>query len=276
MIQTGKYNELEVVKILSFGAYLSDGNEEILLPLKYVPEGTEIGNFIEVFIYNDNENRPIATTLRPFATVEEFAFLKVREVNDFGAFLDWGIAKDLFVPYAGQKTPMQTGNKYVVYIYIDEETGRITATSKIGKILDNEDLDLEIEDEVELIIYDKTDLGFKAIVNNKYSGLIYKNEVFEPVEIGDKKRAYIKQIREDNKIDLSLQKTGYEHIEDAKYKILHQLKINNGTLNLGDHSSPEEIHEKLKMSKKAFKKTIGGLYKDQLIKIGDHEIRLIK
>ena len=276
MIETGRYNELEVVKILSFGAYLSEigGTEEILLPLKYIPEGTEVGVMLDVFVYNDNENRPVATTLKPFAQVGEFALLTVKETNDLGAFLDWGIAKDLFVPFREQRMQMQQGKKYIVYLYIDESTGRIAASSKYAKFIDNRSADYKIGQEVELIISEHTDLGYKAIINNQYLGLLYNNEVFEKVYVGDLKRGYIKLMREDGKIDLSLQKQGYAHVEDSKHLILHHLNINNGSIALGDKSSPEEIYKKLKISKKAFKKTIGGLYKEAVIEISDHEIKL--
>ena len=276
MIETGRFNELEVVKILSFGAYLSEagGTEEILLPLKYIPEGTEIGSLLDVFIYNDNENRPVATTLKPFAQVCEFALLTVKETSELGAFLDWGIAKDLFVPFREQRMQMQEGKKYIVYIYIDESTGRITASSKYAKFIDNKSATFSVGQEVELIVSEHTDLGYKAIINNQYLGLIYNNEVFEKIYVGDIKRGYIKLLRDDGKIDLSLQKQGYAHVEDSKLLILHYLKLNNGIIALGDKSSPEEIYKKLKISKKAFKKTIGGLYKEAVIEISDHEIKL--
>jgi uncharacterized protein len=276
MINTGKYNELKVLKKLPFGLYLTDGTEEILLPLKYVPENTEIDDLIEVFIYNDNENRPIATTLRPYACVGDFAFLKVNEVNELGAFLEWGIAKDLFVPFREQRVQMQAGRSYLVFIYIDEETNRLVATSKTNKFISNDEFPLDIDDEVELLISEKTDIGYKAIINNRFIGLLYSNELFESLNIGDKKRGFIKLIRPDNKIDLSLQRSGYEHIEDSKYKILHQLEQGKGHFNLGDKSTPEEIYKMFKMSKKAFKKTIGGLYRDKIIEISDYEIKLLK
>lgn len=276
MIETGKYNELEVVKILTFGAYLSEkgGTEEILLPLKYIPEGTEVGSILDVFIYNDNENRPVATTLKPYAQVGEYAFMTVKETSDLGAFLDWGIAKDLFVPFREQRMQMQQGKKYLVYLYIDETTGRITASSKYAKFIDKNAAAFKQGDEVELLISEHTEMGYKAIINNQYLGLIYLNEVFDKLYIGDIKRGYIKLMREDGKIDLSLQKQGYEHVEDSKHLLLHQLKMNDGIIALGDKSSPDEIYRKLKMSKKAFKKTIGGLYKDKLIEITDFEIKL--
>ena len=276
MIAIGKYHTLHVVKEVSFGLYLSDDErvEEILLPIKYVPEGTKVDDKIQVFIYNDSENRPIATTLKPFAQVGEFAFLKVLDATDFGAFMDLGIAKDVFVPLKEQRVRMRKDGEYVVYIYIDEETGRIAASSKWNKFIDNE-MTLQEGEEVALLISDRTDLGFKAIINNKFHGLIYENEVFGNLEIGDRKRGFVKKIREENKIDLTLQQQSYEHIGDVKLDILQQLKLNNGTLPLGDKSTPEEIYEKLNISKKAFKKTIGGLYKDGTIELSDFSIRLL-
>ncbi len=274
MIEIGKYNELEVVRKISIGMYLTDGNEEILLPTKFIPSEARIGAKIEVFVFIDNEGRPIATTEEPYAVVGDFTVLTVREVTDYGAFLDWGISKDVFVPFREQRVPMIEGHEYFVYIYLDEETNRVAASSKWSKFLST-DIDFQVEDEVQLLIAEQTDLGFKAIINNKYLGLLYKNEVFEPLHIGDRKRGFVKAIREDDKVDLSLQVKGYEHIEDSKYKILHQLENSNGIIALGDKSTPEEIYQTLKLSKKAFKKTIGGLYKDQLIEIGDFEIKLI-
>lgn len=275
MLTIGKYNELEVKSKAAIGLYLTDDGEDVLLPVKYVPEKTEVGDMLEVFVYLDNENRPIATTLKPFATVGDFAFLTVKDVNDHGAFLDWGIAKDVFVSYAEQRGEMHVGNNYLVHLFIDEVSGRIAATTKWSKYLDDGTSELDSGEEVELLIAEKTDLGYKAIINNRYEGLLYKNEVFEEINIGDKKRGYIKQIRDDGKIDLRLQPEGYGHIEDSKLIILKQLEINKGVLSLGDKSSPEDIYQQLKISKKVFKKTIGGLFKEQRITISDYEIRAI-
>lgn len=275
MLEIGKYNELAVKSKSSIGLFLTDGEDDVLLPVKYVPEKTEVGDMLEVFVYLDNENRPIATTLKPFATIGDFAFLTVKDVNDHGAFLDWGIAKDVFVSYAEQRGEMHVGNNYLVHLFIDDVSGRIAATTKWSKYLDDDTTELNTGDEAELLIAEKTDLGYKAIINNRYEGLLYKNEVFEEINIGDKKRGYIKQIRDDGKIDLRLQPEGYGHIEDSKLIILKQLEINKGVLSLGDKSSPEDIYLQLKISKKAFKKTIGGLFKERRITISDYEIRAI-
>ena len=274
MLEIGQYNNLEVVKKASIGYFLNDGNEDVLLPQRYAPDNIRIGDKMEVFVYLDNENRPVATTLNPLATVGEFAFLKVLEVNEHGAFLDWGIDKDIFSPYSEQRVEMKEGREYLVYIFVDEKSGRIAASSKWKQFMD-ETVELEVGEEVELIIAEKTDLGYNAIINNTNEGLIYKNEVFEELLPGEKKRGYIKLIREDGKVDLTLQQQGYAHIVDLKDVILKKLGDNNGIISLGDKSSPDEIYRQLKISKKAFKKAIGGLYKDRLIEIDDHEIRFV-
>jgi predicted RNA-binding protein (virulence factor B family) len=275
MVEIGKYNTLEVLKNTPIGLYLGDGSEEVLLPKRYVPEKIKIGDKIKVFVYLDNENRPVATTLQPFATVDEFAFLRVKEINEHGAFFDWGIDKDVFAPYSEQTGELKTGHNYVVYIYTDERSGRIAASLKWNQFVDDETNVLTNGTEVRLLIAQQTELGYKAIIDNRYEGLLYANEIFEPLHIGDVKKGFIKQVRDDGKIDLSLQQQGYEHIEDLKQLLLQQLKNNKGFLPLGDKSSPEEIYQHLKISKKSFKKTIGGLFKEKLITLGDFEIRLL-
>ena len=275
MLSIGQYNNLEVKTKATIGLYLTDGEDDVLLPVKYVPQGTEVGDTLDVFVYLDNENRPVATTLKPFATVGDFEFLTVKDVNDHGAFMDWGIAKDVFVSYAEQRGEMIVGKKYLVHLFVDDISGRIAATTKWIKYLNDDISELETGEEVELLIAEKTEMGYKAIINNRYEGLIYKNEVFEEINIGDKKRGYIKNKRDDGKIDLRLQPDGYGHIEDTKLIILKQLELNKGVLALGDKSSPEDIYRQLKISKKAFKKTIGGLFKERKITISDNEIKLI-
>lgn len=274
MIEIGKYNTLEVVKYTPIGFYLGDGSEEILLPKRYVPEKAKIGDKLKVFVYLDSENRPIATTLNPFATVDEFAFLRVKEINQHGAFFDWGIDKDVFAPYSEQTEELEQGNKYLVFIYIDERSGRIAASLKWNQFIDDDTNELTGGAEVRLLIAQSTELGYKAIVNNQYEGLLYSNEIFELLNIGDIKKGFIKQVREDGKIDLSLQQQGYGRIIDLKQLLLQELKNHKGFLPLGDKSSPVEIYQQLKISKKAFKKTIGGLFKEKLITLSDFEIRL--
>jgi len=275
MLEIGKYNELIVKSKAAIGLYLHDGHESVLLPARYVPENTAVGDVMKVFVYLDNENRPVATTLKPNAELGDFAFLTVKDVTSHGAFLDWGIAKDIFVAYQEQRTEMQTGKKYLVYLFMDDFSGRIAATSKWGKHIDKLTDDLSEGDEVQLLIAEETDAGFKAIIDNRYEGLIYRNEIFQPLKEGDVKKGFIKFVREDGKIDLTLQKQGFKNVLDTKDMILEKLKENHGILELGDKSSPEDITRALNISKKVFKKTIGTLYKDRLISVRDYEIRLV-
>ena len=270
-MEIGQYNELKVKSKAMIGVYLTDGAEDVLLPKKYIDEMPEEGDEMRVFVYLDNDNRPIATTLSPNAVVGDFTFLEVKDINHHGAFLDWGIAKDLFVPYAEQRADLKIGKEYLFYVFIDDESNRIAATTKWNKYI-SKDHNLKEDDEVGLLIAERTDMGYRAIINNSAEGLIYKNEIFGDLKIGERRRGYIKTIRDDGKIDLRLQPKGYEHVEDSKYVILNYLKNNEGKLELGDKSPAEKIYSLLKMSKKVFKKTIGGLYKDRLINIGDFEI----
>ena len=274
IIEIGKYNTLEVIKETDFGIYVGDEVEEILMPTKWIPEGTEVGDMIEVFIYNDSEDRMIATTMVPKITLNTFAFLEARQVTSIGAFMDWGLHKDLLVPFKEQLVRMEAGQSYMVYMYLDEVTDRLVGSSHVNKFVQVEDIDLEVGQEVQLLLYQDTDLGFKAIINNKYKGLIYKNEVFTDAVVGTSTIGYVKAIREDNKIDLSLQKVGFEAIGEFAEKIMEVLQQNSGVLNLHDKSSPEQIHSQLQMSKKNFKKAVGTLYKQRLIVIGDDRITL--
>jgi predicted RNA-binding protein (virulence factor B family) len=275
MIQVGEYNELEVVKELDFGIYLREGDVEILMPTKWVPKGTKIGDFLNVFIFRDSDDRLIATTVTPLAVAESFAYLEAKQVNDIGAFLDWGMDKDLFVPFREQQSRMEAGKSYIVFVYVDEETDRIIASSKLSRFIEREEIKIQEGDIVDLLIYSETDLGFNAIVNDLYSGLIYKNEIFEAIRIGDKMQGFVKRVREDNKIDLSLQKSGYELVDDVKWRILKLMKEEKGLLLLNDNSTPEEIKAKLQISKKAFKKAIGALYRERLVKLTDKGVELI-
>lgn len=275
MIQVGKYNELEVVKQMDFGIYLSADNSEVLLPQKWIPQGTRIGDVLNVFVYRDSEDRLIATTMEPYAVSGEFAFLEVKQSNNIGAFLDWGMEKDLLVPFSEQPNKMIPGRSYIVFVYTDEKSNRMVASAKLNKFIERNNIDLEPNDVVDLLIYSETDRGFNAIINNTYTGLIYKNEIYDNVRIGDRLKGYVKQVREDNKIDLSLQKAGYELVDDVKWKILNILKDNNGFLALHDNSNPEEIKNTLQISKKAFKKAVGTLYKERLITLTDDGIKLV-
>lgn len=276
LINVGQYNELEVVKELDFGIYLREGDVEILMPTKWVPQGTKIGDFLNVFIFRDSDDRLIATTVKPFATADTFAFLEAKQVNEIGAFLDWGMDKDLLVPFREQQHKMQAGKSYVVFVYVDEETDRLVASAKLSRFIERDHIDIQDGDIVDLLIYSETDLGYNAIVNNLYSGLIYKNEIFEAIRVGDSMKGFVKHVREDNKIDLSLQKSGFELVDDVKWRILNLMKQNGGFLALSDNSSPEEIKSTLQISKKAFKKAIGALYRERLVKLTEKGVTLVQ
>ena len=276
MVEIGKINALRIVKEVDFGLYLDGGEKgEILLPKRYVPEQYEIDEIIDVFIYNDSEDRIIATTEKPYAMVGDFALLEVVSVNKIGAFLDWGLAKDLLVPFREQKAKMIEGNSYIVAIYLDDESKRIAATSKIDKLLDNVPAEYEVNQEVDLLIYSKTDLGYKVIINKLHWGMLYDNQVFQELERGQHLKGYIQKVRDDEKIDVTLHKPGYEKIDALAQLILNELKENHGFLSVNDKSTSEEIHELFGESKKTFKKAIGQLYKKGIISINDTGIELI-
>lgn len=276
MIEIGKYNTLRVVKDLDFGLYLDGGSAgELLLPARYVPKNTKVGDKLEVFIYHDNEGRLICTTDHPKAITGEFAWMQVRSVSNAGAFLDWGIMKDLLVPHREQKAEMAEGRWYLVYVYLDQASQRIVASARINKFLDNIPPVYEKNDEVDLIVADETDMGYKVIVNNAHWGLVYKNEVFNPLRKGEKLKGYVKEVREDEKIDVSLYKLGYDKIDGIAQKVLEVLKQNGGYLPVHDKSDAEEISLLFGCSKKSFKKAIGSLYKQQLIALEKEGIRLI-
>jgi len=276
-VKIGKTNILRVIKRLPFGVYLSasSAKEEILLPKRYEPEGCKVDDLIKVFVYFDSEDRLIATTEIPLAQVDECAFLKVLDVNNVGAFLDIGLMKDLFVPFAEQETRMQKGESYVVQIYLDEHSGRIMASSKLDKHLMETSHYHQENQEVDLLIYAETELGYKAVMGTTYAGLIYKNEVYQTLKIGDKLKGYIKGIRADKKIDLSIQRPSEETRSDLANQILTFLKKQGGTSTLTDKSSPDEIAQQFKVSKKAYKKALGALYKRRLIVIQKDCIKLI-
>jgi predicted RNA-binding protein (virulence factor B family) len=275
MIKVGEYNELEIVKQLDFGIYLGKENVEILMPTKWIPKGAKIGDVLSVFVFRDSDDRLIATTVKPMAIANTFAFLEVKQVNNIGAFLDWGMDKDLLVPFREQAVPMEPGKSYVVFVYADEETDRLIGSTKLLRFIERDDVRVQNGDVVDLLVYSQTDLGFNAIVNNLYSGLIYKNEIFENIRVGDQLQGYIKNVREDNKIDLSLQKSGFELVDDVKWRLLNIIKAENGFLALNDNSTPEEIKAKLQISKKAFKKAIGALYRERLVTLTDKGVQLI-
>ena len=275
-LEIGKYNKLKVVKSVDFGLYLDGGDElEILLPARYVPQNAKTGDEIEVFIYKDNEERLIATTERPYGIVGEFQYMKVKEVSNAGAFLDWGIMKDLLVPYREQKAEMKAGRNYLVFIYLDFITRRITASARLDKFLDNIPPDYSHNQEVDLIIAEETDLGFKAIINNSHWGLLYHNEIFKTLSTGEKCKGYIKEVRDDEKIDLCLYPIGYEKVDGISNQIMNALSSNNGFIPISDKSNADDIYSFFSCSKKSFKKAIGALYKQRLISIEDKGIRLV-
>jgi predicted RNA-binding protein (virulence factor B family) len=277
MVKIGKVNNLKIVKKVEFGLYL-DGGElgEILLPKKYINDDVDIDDFIDGFIYFDSEDRIIATTKIPFAQVDEYAFLTVVDISRIGAFLDWGLEKDLFVPFREQNEKMIRGKSYVVRIYFDDMSNRIAASSKIERFLYLKPVELEENQPVNMLISHQTDLGFKVIVDNKYPGLLFKNDIFQTVKIGQSIKGYIKKIRLDGKIDLSIHPSGYGKIDDLSQKILNILKSNNDYISVTDESKPELIYQLFGMSKKNFKKSIGTLYKQRIISLEEEGIRLIK
>jgi len=261
-IELGKFNRLEVVKEVDFGMYLDGGDEgEILLPARYVPEGCQIGDILNVFLYLDNEERLIATTLTPLVQVGEFACLEVAWVNQFGAFLNWGLMKDLFVPFSEQKMKMQVGKKYIVHAHLDDESYRIVASAKVDRYLSKEKAEYQPGEEVNILIWQKTDLGFKAIIENKFGGLLYDSEIFQPLHTGMVLKAYVKQIREDGKIDLVLQKLGFEKVDDFSKTLLEYIREHDGYTPLNDKSPADDIYAAFGVSKKTFKKAVGDLYK---------------
>lgn len=277
MIEIGKLNTLTIVKDLDFGVYLDGGDGlEILLPARYVPKNVKPGDEIEVFIYHDNEGRLIATTAKPLAQVGEFQFMEVKSVNNTGAFLEWGLMKDLLVPFKEQKMPMREGKWYLVYVHIDHVTGRIVASARIDKYLDNVVPDYTVNQEVDLLVADETEIGYKVIINNLHWGLVYHNEVFRRLEKGEHLKGYIKEVREDEKIDVSLTPLGYQKVEGIAGTVLEALKLQGGYIPVHDKSEPELIYSLFRCSKKAFKQAIGSLYKKQLVSLEPEGIRLIE
>lgn len=275
MVNIGKYNTLKIVKTVDFGVYLDGGDGlEILLPTRYVPKEVKIGDDIEVFIYHDNEGRLIATTAKPLAQVGEFQFMEVKSVNKTGAFLEWGLMKDLLVPFKEQKIRMKEGRWYLVYVHVDHITGRIVASAKIDKYLDNIIPEYTFNQEVDLLVADDTEIGYKVIINNTHWGLVYHNEIFQRLEKGDHIKGYIKEVREDEKIDVSLTPLGYQKVEGIAKTILELLKVQGGYIAVHDKSEPDVIYSLFRCSKKAFKQAIGALYKQKLILIEPQGIRL--
>lgn len=266
MTKIGKLNTLKVLRVVDFGVYL-DGNElgDILLPSRYVPENSEVGNEIEVFIYCDSDDELIATTEKPKAMVGEIALLPVRNINFVGAFLDWGLSKDLLVPFDEQLKRMEEGEQYVVYIYQEPGHIRLAASSKLENFLNKSRPEYAVGEEVDLLIYDESELGFKAVINDTHTGLIYHDDIYKRVDIGDKLKGFVRQVRDDGKIDLSFQKPGYQKSDSLSETILAKLKEKGGFLSIGDKSEPEVIYEMFSVSKKKYKQALGDLYKKRKI-----------
>ena len=276
MIRLGEYNTLEILRETDPGLYLGDTQENVvLLPHRYKPENFNIGDMLEVFVYLDYEERPVATTLTPHVLLNDFGYLHCSDVNEFGAFMDWGVQKQLFVPFKEQARPMKVGNWYIVYLSMDEQTNRLVGSSKTNKYLNNDSVTLQKFDEIAIMVTHITDLGANVIVNGKHKGLIFINDIFEDIRTGDTMKAYVKGVREDNKIDVVLQSPGYRSIEPNANFILDELKAAGGFMPLHDKSDPQDIKNELGMSKKSFKKAIGTLYKDKQILIKPDGIELI-
>ena len=276
MIKIGEDNILKVLRETSVGLFLGDeeGND-VLLPNKYVEEDFKIDDEIKVFIYKDSEDRIIATTLAPKIKLGEFAYLKAKASTSFGTFMDWGLEKDLLVPFRQQASEIEAGRWYVVYMYLDTETNRLVGSTRTNSFLEDENVDLQEGDKVDILITSISEMAVSLIVNNRYKGLAYTNETFKKVKPGERHFAYVKKIREDNKLDISFHKQGYKEVESSSVNILEKLTLNNGFLPLNDKSTPEAILEFLEMSKKTFKKAIGTLYKQKIITIEEKGISLI-
>lgn len=276
MVQAGVYNILKVIRKTDFGVYLDDGAEGILLPKRFVPANTNIGDELEVFLYHDSENRIIATTQSPKGIVGEIVMLKVVSVTPQGAFLDWGLMKDLFVPRSQQLMGMRVGGEYLVKIYLDKQTGRVAASEKIESFLSNELLTVKELEIVTLTVYRRTDIGYVMIINNLHTGVLHFTEIYRNITIGDKFKGYIKTIRPENKIDVVIGKPGYKRVEDETEKVLRLLEENNGYLPYNDKSAPEDIYDFFGMSKKTFKMTTGALYKQGKISFAKEGILLLQ
>ena len=275
-LKIGEYNHLRIIKEVPFGLYLDGYEDEILLPLQYVPETYEIDQFIDVFIYRDSEDRIIATTLKPKATIDQFAYLEVKAVTPLGVFMEWGLAKDLFVPFSQQFQKMSVGRSYLVYVYLDGQTDRIVASARVEKFLPLTDgSEFTIGDKVDAIPFEHTDLGIKCLVNNCKIGMLFKNQVFTNLTFGESTSVYIANIRPDGKLDLRLEAVGMVRIDSQAERILAAIKENNGVLMLHDKSPAEDIYQQFGMSKKDFKKGVGALYKSKLIALHNDCISLL-
>ena len=271
-MKIGEYNTLHINRMVDFGAYLiDDDTHEVLLPKRYLTPEMKVGDAIRVFVYNDSENRPVATTEQPKAVVGDFALMRVKAVNKVGAFLDWGLtAKDLLVPFSEQRVDMQAGRSYVVRVYLDPASQRIVASAKLAKFLNQTEPDYYHRERVEVLVVQRSDLGYRVIINNEHWGQIYQNEIYQDVNIGDRLTAFIKQVRPDGKVDVTLAKIEKMRVDDLADRIEQYLHANGGEMSLTDKSSPDEISKAFGCSKKDFKKALGLLYKQQKVTLGDN------
>ena len=271
----GNYNTLRIARRSDIGLYL-DGDQagEILLPNRYVTQDMQIGDEIRVFLYLDQEERLVATTEQPLAKVGDFACLECVWVNQYGAFLDWGLMKNLFCPFREQRQRMETGRRYIVHVHIDQDSYRIMASAKVSKFLSTDHPPYQPGDEANILVWQPTDMGYKVIVDNRYYGLIFRNQVFQPIHTGDRLKAYISNVREDGKLDIALQHTGRQHTQDFAEELLAYLHDHNGICSLGDKSDADDIRDTFHVSKKTFKRAVGDLYKRHLVMAGDYEVRL--
>lgn len=275
LIKLGRWNKLRVTRRTDHGVYLDGGDPgEVLMPRKYVPAGTQLGDEVEAFVYLDQQERLVATTEQPKAQVGEFAYLRVAWVNRYGAFLDWGVTKDLFVPFREQKMRMEQGRSYVVFPYVDRETARIVGSAKVERFLSSERPPYKQGDRVEGLVWQKTDLGFKVIVDNRYAGLLYDNDVFRPLHTGDRLPLYIKRVRDDAKLDLAIQQPGFGGLDAFSHTLLQRLQQAGGHLPYNDHSDAEAIKLTFGVSKKTFKRALGILYKQRLVTMTNGGIAL--
>ncbi|SNR67946.1 CvfB family protein [Hymenobacter mucosus] len=271
----GDFNDLEVAREVDFGMYLTSDDGDLLLPRKYIPEGTHVGDIVRVFVYRDSEDRLIATNLEPYARVGQFAALTVRDVTPNGAFLDWGLEKDLFLPYRNQRRNLRSGERVTVFVYLDETTDRIVASAKWEWFLSEAPFPGKAGDSADLFVAEETDLGYKVIVDGTHQGLLYHNEVFKPLRLGDVHTGYIRQVRPDGKLDLSLQRPGYDEALAAADTLLAALRQAGGSLPLGDKSEPDDVYRRLGMSKKVFKKALGSLYKQGVVELAPEKTTLV-
>ena len=275
MIKSGYYQKLTIERDTEYGFFLCDNEQnEVLLPNRYVTDQMNIGDELEVFVYNDSEDRLVATTEKPYATASQVAFLEVVDKTIHGAFLGWGLLKDLFIPIKNQQGKMEVGQKYVVYIYNDNITGRVVASARLNSFISNEEITVKPKDEVEIMVAYKTTQGYRVVIENKNWGMVYDNQIFQPIQVGDKLRGFIHKITEDKRIDVSLQQSGYDEVKRSADKLVELIRSNGGVLNLNDNSSPEEVRNVTNMSKKVFKRSVGYLMKKGDLLIDNDSIRL--